>query len=70
MKTLAFVIYTVLSPGEFAGDEFITAHPVPCSENIALTMPMLEAAGWEVAARCEYTRAPVVSPRPKRRPSQ
>ena len=70
MKTLAFVVYVITSPAEFAGEEFVTIEPVPCAQHIDATIPFFEAHGISLDAYCIYTHAPETSPRPKPRPTQ
>jgi len=69
VKTLAYVVFTVVFPADFAGEQWITAAPVECARYIDFVMPHLESAGWQVDAKCEYTNAPVASIQPKPRPT-
>lgn len=67
-KTLAIVIYTIVSPADLAGVELKTSEPVECVANMSATIPALEANGAKIDAYCDYTGAPVASIRPRARP--
>jgi hypothetical protein len=69
MKTLAFVIYTITAPADLAGVELITKEPVECVINSDATIPVFQAQGIKVDARCIYTNAPIASARPVARPT-
>ena len=65
--TLAYVLITITGPALYAGEQLITTHPVECAPSIDLYLNSLEAHGFTADARCFYTSAPVVSPRPQPR---
>lgn len=69
MKTFAYVVFTVIAPAEFEGEQFMTTHPEPCEQFMDRTMEMFRASGWDVMGQCHYTFAPLTSPRPKTRPT-
>ena len=66
-KTLAIVIYTIVSPVDLSGVELKTSEPVECVANMNATIPALEANGAKIDAYCDYTGAPVTSMRPRAR---
>lgn len=66
-QTLAYVIFTVLSPPNMEGVQFSTVSPVECAAYIDATIPEFEQAGMEVMAQCTYTTAPVYSLPPRLR---
>ena len=69
MNTMAFVIFTVLSPSSMAGMQFETIEQVDdCAAYIDGALPEFAAAGLAVMAQCQYTHAPITSKPPRRRP--
>lgn len=70
VDNLAFVVFTVLAPADWAGEQFVTIDPVDCVSYMDRVMPEIEASGWEVMAQCFYTQAPATSPRPVARPTK
>lgn len=67
MNNLAFVLFTILGPSDWAGEQFITIQPEECGPYMDRILPLFKEAGWEVMAQCQYTSAPITSPRPQPR---
>lgn len=65
--TLAFVVFTVLSPSDMRGIQFETLHPVECVKSIDIGVAEFAAHGVEVMAQCRYTQAPEQSSPPRLR---
>lgn len=69
-KTLAFVTIVVTQgAGDLpAGTQFRSTEPIVCITGSAEGIKKIEEMGGKADAFCEYTFAPVTSPRPKMRP--
>lgn len=70
MNKLAFITFIIVSPGEYAGEEFITTQPLECVRDGDFIARNFEALGHEVEVHCDYTSAPITSMRPVARPAE
>lgn len=67
MKTLAFITFIITS-GPYAGETFVTSHPMECIRDGEMIARNFEALDHAVNVFCDYTFAPVTSMRPVARP--